>query len=89
MRTLVAVATGRVQGVGYRDFVQRLAVGLGLAGWVFNTPKGDVEVEAQGEQRALDQLAAAMEKGPSLAHVTGVRVTWTERPAYHDFRIRW
>jgi acylphosphatase len=89
MKTLAAVAKGRVQGVGYRAFVERRAEELALAGWVFNTPRGEVEVEAQGDDQALEQLIEAMEKGTGLSYVTGVVVTWTDRPAYDGFGIRW
>ena len=48
---------GRVQGVGFRWFVQREASELDLRGWVRNTEEGDVEVVAAGEPGDLDELA--------------------------------
>jgi acylphosphatase len=50
---------GRVQGVGFRWFVQREAAEIGLRGWVRNTDGGHVEVLAAGEPEQLKDLAAA------------------------------
>jgi len=64
--------TGVVQGVGFRPFVWRRAVRLGLTGWVENDP-GGVTVEVEGDERAIaafvDRLAAA---APPLSRVTAV-----------------
>lgn len=89
MKTMVAVAKGRVQGVGYRAFVIDHARALGLSGWVRNTPQGHVEVEAQGADEDLERLEGLMRRGPNLSHVTMVDVVTTDRPAYHGFDIRW
>ena len=50
---------GRVQGVGFRWFVQREAGELDLRGWVRNTEEGDVEVVAAGEPDDLSNCAPA------------------------------
>jgi acylphosphatase len=68
-----AVVEGRVQGVGFRFFVQELADRYNLSGWVRNTLDGNVELEAQG---SVSEVAAFVEKlpeGPPHAYVTGVR----------------
>lgn len=67
--------TGRVQGVGYRDWLVGQAVALGLAGWVRNRPDGSVEAHAEGPAAALDQLAERCRRGPRLARVDGVQVS--------------
>jgi acylphosphatase len=66
------VVSGLVQGVGYRFFVQRTALGLGLAGWVRNLADGTVEVHALGPEDALATLEQALRRGPAHARVTGV-----------------
>ena len=55
---------GRVQGVGFRWFVQREAIELNLLGWVRNTEDGDVEVVAAGEAADLDDLRTSLKRGP-------------------------
>src|SRR2546421_8024107 len=64
MERLHAVVRGDVQGVGFRYFVQRKADQLGVRGWVRNNDDGTVEVVAEGERAALEQLASALEGGP-------------------------
>jgi len=63
---------GRVQGVGFRYFVQRKAVELGLDGWTRNLDDGTVEVYAAGPLERLSDLAAALHVGPRMAEVRGV-----------------
>lgn len=63
---------GTVQGVGFRYFVLRNASPLGLRGWTRNLDNGDVEVYAVGPESKLQELAAALHKGPAAADVRGV-----------------
>jgi len=63
------VASGRVQGVGYRAFVARVARSLRLSGGATNREDGSVEVVAEGPAHALDRLEAALAEGPRLARV--------------------
>ena len=63
---------GRVQGVGFRWFVQREAGELELRGWVRNTEDGDVEVVATGEPADLDELRAGLRQGPRGSRVDRV-----------------
>ncbi len=55
---------GRVQGVGFRWFVEREASELDLRGWVRNTEEGEVEVVAAGEPADLDDLRSSLKRGP-------------------------
>jgi acylphosphatase len=63
---------GRVQGVGFRWFVVRLAERLDLAGLVRNLPDGSVEVIAEGTGGALVELEEGLSRGPRMAQVTSV-----------------
>lgn len=73
-KAITATVTGRVQGVGYRYAVLHVARGLGLVGWVRNTPNGSVETWAQGNKPALEQLIAFLRQGPRSARVRSVDV---------------
>jgi len=64
--------TGTVQGVGYRPFVYRHAVDLGLTGWVRNDSAG-VLIDVEGEASVIDALQRVLvEQAPPLARVTSV-----------------
>jgi acylphosphatase len=63
---------GRVQGVGFRWFVERQAHILGIAGWVRNNADGAVEVLAQGTREQVNNLHAQLMQGPRAARVDQV-----------------
>lgn len=64
--------SGRVQGVGFRWFVQKQASSIGVTGWVRNEDDGRVQVYASGTEDQLNQLAAFLHQGPRQAEVRGV-----------------
>jgi acylphosphatase len=66
------VVRGRVQGVGFRWFVEREAHILGIAGWVRNNADGSVEVLAQGTRDQLSGLRSRLREGPRAARVDSV-----------------
>lgn len=72
MRTERFVVHGRVQGVGYRYFVQSVAQKLGLSGSVRNLRDGSVECTAEGSDEALETLYGELKKGPPLSRVESV-----------------
>jgi acylphosphatase len=72
------VVTGRVQGVGFRWFVEKEASDLGLSGWVRNRQDGTVEVLAAGSKEKLDSLYSVLQRGPRAARVDGVQVIEAE-----------
>jgi acylphosphatase len=82
------VVRGRVQGVGFRWFVEREAHILGIAGWVRNNADGGVEVFAQGTRDQLSGLRSRLREGPRAARVDGVEES-ESRPAagISSFRI--
>jgi acylphosphatase len=72
------VVRGRVQGVGFRWFVEREAHILGIAGWVRNNHDGSVEVLAQGTRDQLSGLHSRLREGPRAARVDNVEVLEAE-----------
>jgi acylphosphatase len=73
MESIHLEISGRVQGVGFRQFVLRKARDLKLAGWVKNRADGNVEVAAAGDRPALELLEAAVVAGPPGAQVQHVQ----------------
>jgi acylphosphatase len=76
MRKRVHVTvSGRVQNVGFRHFTAQRATRLALSGWVRNTPdERVVELEAEGDEAAVEAFTAALRRGPSGARVESVEV---------------
>ena len=70
------VVDGRVQAVGYRNYAQRRAERLGLAGFVMNLKDGRVRARAEGPRAILEEFVRDLEKGPPLCHVERVDVRW-------------
>ena len=81
--------TGRVQGVGFRFFVEDSAQIIGGSGWVRNVGYDTVEAVAEGTQAQIDQFVQMMKRGPSSARVDECRVD-VETPAgeFQDFQVR-
>ena len=87
---LLAVVHGKVQGVGFRDFVCGHARRLGVLGYARNLPDGlSVEVRAEGPIPALQDLLALLRTGPSAAGVREVDEEWDQASgAFFEFTIR-
>jgi acylphosphatase len=66
--------TGRVQGVGYRDWALRTARAFGLSGWVRNRTDGSVEALLVGEETAVGRMIDACRRGPAMARVDNVDI---------------
>jgi acylphosphatase len=79
VRRLQATINGRVQGVGFREFVRFEATNRGLTGYVRNSDDGrGVEVVAEGEDAGLMELVEALHKGPRFARVEDVASEYSE-----------
>ena len=70
------IVTGRVQGVGFRVYVKRMADSLGLAGWVKNVGYDRVETAAEGRKEILEQFLSMVLDGPRGSHVEEHQETW-------------
>lgn len=66
--------SGRVQGVGFRDFVRRVAADIGVKGTVRNQSDGTVFIEAEGSDEQLNLLLHKCKSGPPLATVKNIIV---------------
>ena len=74
-RTLAArryFVRGRVQGVGYRYYVERVPLDLGLSGYARNLDDGRVEVYVAGTLEQIAELSGYLRKGPRWSEVRGV-----------------
>jgi acylphosphatase len=78
------VVSGRVQGVGFRFFVERVANQLGLRGYVRNLDDGSVEAYAIGSKVLLEEFQRHLAAGPRGARVTGVQES--EAPVIHRYK---
>lgn len=87
MRGAHVVITGRVQGVGFRYWVEAEAVSRGLTGWVRNRRDGSVEAVFFGEDSAVGAMLTACKEGPASALVTDVAVSDSdETPSGFEIR---
>lgn len=80
--------SGRVQGVGFRNYVRKHAKRLGVRGYAMNLANGGVEVHAVGSGVALESLAAYVRRGPMLAEVNDFQQQEAEPTSYDGFDIR-
>lgn len=92
--TLIAAAEiiveGRVQGVGFRAYVDRRASLLGVTGYVMNLNDGRVRVHAEGERHVIDALINELRRGPRGARVEQASVRWIEPTGrFASFGVRY
>lgn len=85
------IISGRVQGVGFRFFAQRMALMLQVSGWVCNLPNGKVKVVAVGTREQIAEFLMVLSRGPSMAEVVDVvhTVKESEWNPYESFEIRY
>lgn len=80
--------SGKVQGVFYRASCQAEAMRLGVMGEVRNLPGGEVEVIAEGERPAVEELVVWCRHGPPSAEVENVTVRWSHaRGEFRTFMV--
>jgi len=75
---------GRVQGVGFRAFVQQIAYSIGVTGWVRNVGYDTVEAMVEGTKAQIDQFLQMVKRGPSVSRVDESREDWEQ--ATGEFR---
>jgi len=70
---------GRVQGVGFRAYVEYSARQMGgLTGWVRNVGDDTVEAIAEGERATVERFIQMMKDGPRASRVDESKIEWEE-----------
>ena len=77
-KQIVALARGRVQGVGYRAFCADIAMRLNVEGYARNLPDGRVEVVGEADEATLRQFVEHLREGPPMGRVEDVAYRWEE-----------
>ena len=81
------IITGKVQGVGYRDFIKKKAESLDIQGYVRNKKDGSVFLAAQGEKNDLESLIDWCYRGPPHSIVKGVKKISKPIESFGEFHI--
>ena len=83
------IAEGLVQGVGFRYYVYRNAVSLGLKGYTKNLYSGEVLTVAEGEKFLIEELFKLIKIGPQFSQVKKCTIAWTSyNSEFSTFEIR-
>jgi acylphosphatase len=85
MRAKRLLIGGRVQGVGFREWMVRRAQALGVAGWVRNLRDGRVEALVYGDTDAVEELLRECRLGPPMAEVATIDEELADPPAEPGF----
>jgi acylphosphatase len=81
--------SGKVQGVGYRNYTKRKAKQFNINGWVSNLSDGAVEIDAEGQKEELESFVTALKKGPIRSRVMEVRVDMIPTiKSYSSFTVK-
>ena len=86
-RSVHLIITGRVQGVGFRDWLAGTARARDISGWVRNRRDGSVEAVLAGDAHALQKVLDACRDGPPMARVEDVTTEAAESPPRPGFEI--
>ncbi len=83
------IVKGRVQGVGFRYYVQSLAHSLNFQGTVRNLYNGNVEIEAEGDKKIIQELIEELRNGYMSSNVSDIKIDWMPyNKMFNDFRIK-
>ena len=88
MKCVHLIASGRVQGVFFRDNTRKKALELGINGYAKNMPDGTVEIVAQGDEIKLKELIEFIRKGPGIAKVSNIKIIDKEPENFISFEVR-
>lgn len=85
MKARHLLIAGRVQGVGFREWLVATGRQHGLSGWVRNRADGRVEAVLAGEEPAVEAVLLLSRRGPPLAQVTDIEESFCEPPDQPGF----
>src|SRR3989344_7507730 len=78
MKRVILIVKGRVQRVGYRDFVEEIARKLGIIGFVENLKPYDVKIVCEGEEEKVKQFLEKIKNPPKPAEVEDIKTIFEE-----------
>lgn len=74
MKQVHLIIYGRVQGVGFRNFVHAKALVYHIRGWVRNNFDETIEIVAQGDKKDIEAFAQCCKKGPAMSYVEEIKI---------------
>ncbi|WP_159520970.1 acylphosphatase [Sunxiuqinia indica] len=83
------IVSGRVQGVGFRYFVNQKAKECQLTGWVKNLPNGTVEIELEGDEKDLACFVDYLKAGNGYSRTDQLHQSEIEPGNYTNFSIQY
>ncbi len=87
MKTIELYASGRVQSVGFRACVKKVAQNLGILGEVMNLPDGRVKISATAEEVILEKFVSMLYGCPRVV-LRNLEIRERDTVAFSDFSIR-
>jgi len=87
MNAVKIIIYGKVQGVGFRNFVFLHAKKLNIRGYVKNNPDGTVEAVFEGDKDNINKMIELCKRGPERARVDKIDIKDIEINNYQDFKI--
>jgi len=87
VKTIELYASGRVQSVGFRACVKKVAQNLGILGEVMNLPDGRVKISATAEEVILEKFVSMLYGCPRVV-LRNLEIQERDTVAYSDFSIR-
>ncbi|HET9796274.1 MAG TPA: acylphosphatase [Thermoanaerobaculia bacterium] len=82
------LVSGRVQGIGFREWVRRTARSHGVRGWVRNREDGRVEAIATAEAEVLERFEGVLRRGSAISRIESVESSDIDETPFSDFEVR-
>ena len=87
MKAIKIILKGKVQGVGFRQFVREKAQHFAIHGYIANLENGDIEIVAEGKEDEISAFIEMIRPGPPRAEVTELVTEPIEHKGYKEFEI--